>query len=169
MRLHPSHPSSLNSGSPASRIASGNTPSFHNSAQVREYWRQTGQENFFDDTRPPGVSEDDLVATDLSGNPQPSAAVTYTSVIVNPSTAATDAVHIQSSAQTASMPDQSQVTNSVLMPISSLDPNFLQNKQVRQASNPIKPKVSVSIQNDMLLLGNDMFLFRSGLFLSGIM
>ena len=151
--MHPSHPSSLNSNSPAPRIASGNTPSFQTPAQVRDYWRQTGQDNFFDDTRPPGVSEDDLVASDLSGNSQQSAAVTYTSVIVNPSTAATDAVHIQSSAQTASVPAQSQVTNSVLMPISSLDPNSLQNKQVPQASNQIKPKVSVQneIQNEDVL------------------
>ena len=162
-RLHPSHPSSLNSDFPASRIASGNTPSFQTPAQVREYWRQTGQEHFFDDTRPPGVSEDDprppgvseddFVATGLSSNPQPSAAVTYTSVTVNPSTATTDAVHIQSSAQTVSVPVQSQVTNSVHTPVSSLDPNSLQTKPMTKASNHIKPKVSVQneIQNEDVL------------------
>ena len=150
--MQPSHPSSQDSGSPASRIASGNTPSFHSPAQVREFWRQSGAENLFDDTRPPPVNEDDLVATNLSSNPQPPAAVTqpgYTSVNVNPSTAATDSVHIQSSAQTTSVPIQSQVTNSVHMPIQSLDPNSLQNKPMPQASNQIKPKVSVSIQNDI--------------------
>ena len=58
-------------------------------------------------------------------------------------------MHIQSPDQNTSVPIQSQVTNSVQLPIQSLDPNSMQNNTMPQASNQIKTKVSVSIQNDV--------------------
>ena len=142
-RLHPSHSSSLNSNPTGPRVATGNTPAYQTPAQVKDYWRRTGQQDYLDHTHPPGVSQDDLSNSDQSASSQQSSNITYTTV--THSTGTNDTAHIQTAAKTASVTTASTVTNSAMVPPPSLDPNSMQSKQLPQP--PMQDKPTVSVQN----------------------
>ena len=125
-RLYQPHPSGLNFNSPGPSVATGNTPSFQTPGQVKDYWRKTGQHDYLDDTRPPGVSEDDISISDQSASSQ-QAAKTVT--------------HPTATNDTASVTTASTVANSAMMPPPPLDPNSVQTNNYTRHQSRITLKL----------------------------
>ena len=144
------HPgtSSLISGSPSSHVTSDSIPSYRPTpAQVVDLWQQSGEDNIFQDNRPPPTHESDNLDPNLSSNPQhpPSVPEPGSVPVTNdPNVSAT-----VTNDQNVSVPTTTDPTVSVQVPIHIPNTTVSQALASNEMQNPdnIQSIVNVSVQN----------------------